>query len=124
MIAARDLENYLVKIYPAGKEALLKMFRGCKPKVLEKIMRDQSAGRDIALKIYERIAALSEETLRHMALWFINGSESSYSFGDVDIAKVMEKQGESYFRALFSMDLLIQQPELIPVFLNNDFTRD
>ena len=94
-----------------------------KEKAIDMIAKDMSISKEDAQRMYEHIGNFSDGLKKAIAEYF-KGERKNYSYKGVSIKDIMEKENASYLNAIFSMDLLMKNPEILEVYDKFTFKKD
>lgn len=92
-------------------------------KAIDIIAKDMSISKEDAQRMYEHIGNFSDGLKKAVAGYF-DGERKNYSYKGVSIKDIMEKENASYLNAIFSMDLLMKNPEILEVYDKFTFKKD
>ena len=92
-------------------------------KAIDIIAKDMSISNEDAQRMYENIGSFSEG-LKKVVRGYFDGERKNYSYKGVSIKDIMEKENASYLNAIFSMDLLMKNPEILQVYDKFTFKKD
>lgn len=94
-----------------------------KEKAVDMIAKDMSINNEDAQRMYESIEGFSDG-LKKMVEGYFNGERKNCIYKGVSLKDIMEKEGPSYLNAIFSMDLLMKNPEILEVYDKFTFKKD
>lgn len=94
-----------------------------KKKAIDIIAKDMSISKEDAQRMYENIGNFSD-ILKKAVVGYLNGERKNYSYKGVSIKDIMEKENASYLNAIFSMDLLMKNPEILQFYDKFTFKKD
>lgn len=92
-------------------------------KAIDIIAKDMSISKEDAQRMYESIASFSDGLKKAVTEYF-KGERKNYSYKGVSIKDIMEKENVSYLNAIFSMDLLMKNPEMLQFYDKFTFKKD
>ena len=92
-------------------------------KAIDIIAKDMSISKDDAQRMYEHIGNFSDG-LKKAVIGYFDGERKNYSYKGVSIKDIMEKENASYLNAIFSMDLLMKNPEILEFYDKFTFKKD
>jgi dethiobiotin synthetase len=90
--------------------------------ITKKIAKDTSSSGAIARRMAERITNLHQDLAPAVAA-YLAGESVSFSLGDITLQTIMEKERCSLVEALFSMNTLLEKPELAERYKSMTFRR-
>ena len=94
-----------------------------KEKAIDMIAKDMSISKEDAQRMYEHIGNFSDG-LKKAVRGYFEGERKNYSYKGVSITDIMEKENASYLNAIFSMDLLMKNPEILEFYDKFTFKKD
>lgn len=94
-----------------------------KEKAIDMIAKDMSISKEDAQRMYENMGSFSDG-LKKVVMDYFNGERKNYSYKGVSIKDIMEKENASYLNAIFSMDLLMKNPEILQFYDKFTFKKD
>ena len=86
------------------------------------IAKDIGSSGVIARSMAERITNLHPD-LALVVSAYLAGESTTFSFGDITLQTIMEKEGCSLVESLFSMSSLLENPELAARYKSMNFRR-
>lgn len=92
-------------------------------KAIDIIAKDMFISKEDAQRMYENVGSFSDE-LKKEIIGYFNGEKKNYSYKGVSIKDIMEKENVSYLNAIFSMDLLMKNPEMLQFYDKFTFKKD
>lgn len=91
-------------------------------KIIKKIMEDMHAGKKQAMIVSEKIGTIRAELQPCVAAWK-NDKMLEFSFQDITLQEIMEKEKVGYLEAIFRMNVLMNRPELAAEYKSMVFIR-
>ena len=92
-------------------------------KAIDMIAKDMSISNEDAQRMYENIEGFSDGLKKAVAGYF-NGERKNYRYRNISIKDIMEKENTSYLNAIFSLDLLMKNPEMLQFYDKFTFKKD
>lgn len=92
-------------------------------KTIDIIAKDMSISKEEAQRMYEKMGSFSDG-LKKVVIGYFNGDRKNYNYKGVSIKDIMEKENASYLNAIFSMDLLMKNPEMLQFYDKFTFKKD
>jgi hypothetical protein len=86
------------------------------------IAKDTGSTGAMARRMAERVTSLHKE-LDATVAGYLNGESVSFSFGDITLETIIEKENCSLIEAIFSMSTLLDRPELADRYKSLPFRR-
>ena len=91
-------------------------------KIVKKIMEDLRIGEARALIVKQRMGLLRPELQPCVAAWK-NSKVLDFSYADITICEIMEKEHASYLEAIFKMNVLMENPAMAAKYKQFTFIR-
>lgn len=91
-------------------------------KIVKMIMQELRAGEQRAMLVEQCLKLLRPELQPCIAAWK-NGKKLPFSYAEITLDEIMEKEKVGYLEAVFKMDVLMNNPEMAAQYKNFRFIR-
>lgn len=91
-------------------------------KAKELIKKETDSSESKALIMTEQLKKINPALSFVVTSW-LDGNHINYSFEDISLFEIAKKKRCSFIQAVFTMSMLIDNPEFVEVFKETDFSR-